>query len=62
MATSKAQLEANARYKKKMMVNKTVSFYKIGDKDLLKHIEDLKEKNISFSGYVKDLMRKDMEK
>lgn len=60
--TSKAQLEANRKYKKKMMVNKTVSLYRVGDKDILDHLEELKSNNISFGGYVKQLIREDIEK
>ena len=56
--TSKAQLEANAKYKKKMMVNKTVSFYKKGDADILKFLETY---DGSFSGLVKELIRKNIE-
>lgn len=59
---SESQKRANAKYKQKMMVNKTVSFYKVGDKLLLDYIDELKKNGVSFSGYVKNLIIEDMKK
>lgn len=46
-------------YQKTQTINKTVNFNRNTDDDLIGHIED---RNLNFSGYVKDLIRMDLKK
>lgn len=59
---SESQKKATLKYKKKMVVNKTVAFYKKGDADLIEYIEKLSENGIGFSSYIKWLLREDLKK
>lgn len=52
---SNAQKMASAKYDKKNVIGKYVKLNKVTDHDIIMHIE---KKN--FQGYVKDLIRKDM--
>lgn len=54
---SEAQKRATVKYQKENKINKTVSLYKKGDADIIEHIATKK----SFGGYVKELIRKDIE-
>lgn len=54
MPSTKTQNDWN----KENRVNKTVTFSKISDQDILAHIQSVP----SFQGYVKDLIREDIRK
>lgn len=58
MAASEAQKKATIKYQKENKINKTVSLYKKGDADIIKHIATKK----SFGGYIKELIREDIKK
>lgn len=55
--TSDAQLKANAKYAKKNTVFKAVQLNKKTDALILEYLENID----NFQGYVKSLIRKDME-
>lgn len=56
MPTSEAQKRASMRYDKANMVRKVVKFSP-NERDLLEHLE----KQPNMSGYIKGLIRRDME-
>lgn len=57
MAVSEAQKRASAKYNKERMVQKVVRFSP-NERDLLEHLE----KQPNMSGYIKSLIRADMER
>ena len=57
MPRTDAQKRADNKYKKSNSIVKTIRFYK-RDKDMLDYVTS----KGSFSGYVKHLIREDMEK
>lgn len=57
MAVSEAQKRASAKYNKERMVQKVVRFSP-NERDLLAHLE----KQPNMSGYIKALIRADMER
>ena len=56
MSTSEAQKRASMRYDKANMVGKVVKFSP-RERDLLEHLQ----KQPNMSGYIKQLIRRDME-
>ena len=60
MAIKDTDRKARANYKKKVV---TVRIELYGtDEDIREHIEKLKEDEVSVQGYIKDLIRADMDK
>jgi hypothetical protein len=57
MAYTDAQKEANERYRKANVTQKTIRFYPT-EADLIAHVEKQPKKQT----YIKDLIRADMEK
>lgn len=58
MATE-SQKRARNKYNSKNQVTKTIAFYRNTEKELVEHIENL---DVSFSVYVKELIREDIVK
>lgn len=58
MAMTKAQLEANNRYKKKAQKNFLLTYHKVYDADIISMIE----KQESKSDYIRQLVRADINK
>lgn len=54
---SDAQKRATAKYRKENTVTKSLRFFP-GDKDVLEHLE----KQPNMAGYIKELIRRDMDK
>lgn len=50
--------ESNEKYKKKYMKNVPITFYKSKDSEILEKLDSVPSK----SGYIKSLIKKDMEK
>jgi len=55
---SKAQLKAQEKYRKNNTRNVTLQLNKNTDKDILKKLDEVPSK----MGYIKELIRKDLEK
>lgn len=56
MSSSEALKRAKKKYSKENTINKTVQLNKNTDNDIIPYIQNLD----NFSGYVKDLIRKDI--
>ncbi len=56
---TEAQIRANRKWEKKTIIDKSIRLNKNTDKDIIDYLNDADIK--SFQGYVKELIRKDIQ-